>query len=126
MAVDSCGSPLQATHVSLNYDQDKCHLTNDGQCASPVIAIVGPSNSYVAQIASSVLGVFEIPHIGIYATSDSLSDKTLYEYFLRLVSPDSYQIRAILDICQAFNWSYVSFVYSDEELSISIARSRVD
>jgi hypothetical protein len=78
-----------------------------------VVAVIGLGSSTVASLASSFLGVFRIPHISTYATSDLLSDKTIYEYFLRLVSPDTFQVRAMLDLCQHMGWTYVSMVYSE-------------
>lgn len=53
-----------------------------------------------------------MPHITAIATSDAFSDKALYEYLLRMVSPDSVQILALLDMCQHYGWTYVSLVFS--------------
>ena len=45
-----------------------------------------------AVMTANVLSLFQIPNLGIWATSDELSDKSRYEYFLRLVPPDSFQV----------------------------------
>ena len=37
-----------------------------------------------------------------------LSDKTRFEYFSRVVPPDSYQAQALVDLVKAFGWNYVS------------------
>ena len=59
----------------------------------PVIGVVGPLSSDMTSFAAGYLRMFQIPQIGIYATSDYLTDKTRYEYFLRMVSLDSVQVR---------------------------------
>ena len=61
---------------------------------------------------ANVLGMFEIPQISPTASSDLLSDKERFPYFLRMVPPDSYQVNSIIDMIQHFNWTYVSTVYS--------------
>ncbi len=46
------------------------------------------------------------------STSPELSDKSRYDYFLRVVPPDTYQAQAMLDIVTALGWKYVSTVAS--------------
>jgi len=52
--------------------------------------------------------VFQIPQISYASTGVELSDKTRFEYFSRVVPPDSYQAQALVDLVQAFGWNYVS------------------
>ena len=59
---------------------------------------------------SHLLSMYKIPHISIEATSDTLSDKTDFEYFSRIVPPDRLQTQAIIDLLIAFNWTYVSMI----------------
>jgi hypothetical protein len=128
VAVDDCGTPIRALEVSSYFVDDNAAIDGSG-CSSnssgvanvsssdttsrDVVAVIGLGSSTVASLASSFLGVFQTPHISTYATSDLLSDKTIYEYFLRLVSPDTFQVRAMLDLCQHMGWTYVSMVYSE-------------
>jgi ABC-type branched-subunit amino acid transport system substrate-binding protein len=122
VALDDCDSPIRALEVAIYMVSDSGSIVNvDSWSGYPtsqlkhynVFGVVGPLTSQSASLESSFLSIFRIPQIGIQPTSDSLSDRTLYKYFLRLVSPDSFQIRALLDLCQHFGWSYVSMVYSD-------------
>lgn len=39
-----------------------------------------------------------------------LSDKSRFEYFSRVVPPDSYQAQAIAEIVKSFDWRYTSTV----------------
>jgi ABC-type branched-subunit amino acid transport system substrate-binding protein len=61
-----------------------------------------------------VLGVLKVPVISYWATSDELSDKSEYEYFSRTIPSDMSQVKAIVDVLDYFNWTYVSIVYTDE------------
>jgi hypothetical protein len=123
VAIDDCGTPIRALEASTYFVNAKsandtigCNsnfsvsFSPDGQ---NVVAVVGPVNSDSASVAASFLSMFQIPLIATEATSDLLSDKTIYEYFLRLVSPDIFQVRALLDLCQHLGWTYVSLVYSE-------------
>ncbi|KAK2142344.1 hypothetical protein LSH36_967g00009 [Paralvinella palmiformis] len=64
-------------------------------------------------MVSSFLGLFNIPVLSPWSTSDELSDKSRFPYFMRLVPPDSFQAVAILDLMEYFGWSYMSFLYSE-------------
>ena len=46
------------------------------------------------------------------STSPELSDKSRYDYFLRVVPPDTYQAQAMLDIVKALGWRYVATIAS--------------
>lgn len=59
-----------------------------------------------------LLNLFEIPLISYASTSAILSDKNRFKYFARTVPPDIYQAKAMADIVQYFNWSYVSTISS--------------
>ena len=52
---------------------------------------------------SRLLGMYKIPHISTFASSDTLSDRTEFEYFSRNVPPDQMQTQAIIDLLIAFN-----------------------
>jgi ABC-type branched-subunit amino acid transport system substrate-binding protein len=122
VAVDDCASALRALEVSVVFINDILQTGQVGNCSPPyhsrdlrydVVGIIGPAGSAAASLQSSFVGAFNIPLIGTYATSDTLSDKNIYGYFLRMVSPDSYQVKAMLDLCQFLGWSYISLVYSE-------------
>lgn len=46
------------------------------------------------------------------ATSDILSDKKKFPYFMRMSSPDRYQVKAMSHLFKHFDWTYVAAVYS--------------
>ncbi len=59
------------------------------------------------------MSLYHIPTLGMYATVDELSDKTKYGYFMRLIPPTRFQVKAIVDFLDRFNFSYISVIYSD-------------
>ena len=72
-----------------------------------VSAVIGEKVSSVTISVANLLQLFHVPLISIASTTPSLSDKTQYGYFARTCPSDSYQVRALADIVNHFNWSYV-------------------
>ncbi len=118
--MDDCNNDLAALarsyfflHVDngLNKgDYEYCH--NEFKYFN-VKGVVGPYGSRRAILSASLFSIFHIPIISTYATSDQLSDKSRYKYFLRLVSPDKIQVQAMMDFISYHNWTYISMVYSE-------------
>ncbi|GAA6097646.1 glutamate receptor, metabotropic 8a isoform X1 [Tachysurus ichikawai] len=61
----------------------------------------------------SLRHLLQIPQISYASTAPELSDNTRYDFFSRVVPPDSYQAQAMLDIVTAMGWNYVSTVASE-------------
>lgn len=47
------------------------------------------------------------------STAPELSDNTRYDFFSRVVPPDTYQAQAMVDIVSSIGWNYVSTVASE-------------
>uniref|UniRef100_A0A8C2VXM0 Glutamate metabotropic receptor 6 n=2 Tax=Chinchilla lanigera TaxID=34839 RepID=A0A8C2VXM0_CHILA len=78
-----------------------------------VVAVVGASASSVSIMVANVLRLFAIPQISYASTAPELSDATRYDFFSRVVPPDSYQAQAMVDIVRALGWNYVSTLASE-------------
>lgn len=78
-----------------------------------IIGVVGPDTSREAVMVAGLLSLFEIPVLSTYASSDELTDKTRFEYFMRLVPPDRFQAQAMTEILEYYGWSYISLLYSE-------------
>ncbi len=118
VAYDTCYGDLTTLGQSLHLAPATDGQLNGG-CSGDdnfdhhqVVGVVGYFNSRQGIMASSLLSLFKIPVIGAVASSDDLSDKTRFGYFLRLVPPDSIQAQAIIDILIHYNWTYASLLYS--------------
>lgn len=57
--------------------------------------------------------IYQIPQISYASTSPELSDHNRYDFFSRVVPPDSYQAQAMVDIVKAMGWNYVSTLASE-------------
>ena len=123
---DSCWFPPVALEQSIDFIKNsiasleaKKNLSNPKQegCGKktdkPIAGLIGPGSSTVTIQVQNLLSLFQIPQIGYSATSKDLSDKSLYEYFLRVVPSDKLQAQALVDIVQYYNWTYVSTVYTE-------------
>jgi hypothetical protein len=55
----------------------------------------------------------QIPQISYASTAPELSDNNRYDFFSRVVPPDSYQAQAMVDIVKAMGWNYVSTLASE-------------
>ena len=64
-------------------------------------------------LTSCNICIFQIPQISYASTAPELSDKSRYEFFSRVVPPDSYQAQAMVDIVKAMGWNYVSTLASE-------------
>ncbi|KAF4789673.1 metabotropic glutamate receptor 8-like protein [Turdus rufiventris] len=54
-----------------------------------------------------------IPQISYASTAPELSDDRRYDFFSRVVPPDSFQAQAMVDIVKALGWNYVSTLASE-------------
>ncbi|KAL4824429.1 hypothetical protein H8958_020620 [Nasalis larvatus] len=57
--------------------------------------------------------VLKIPQISYASTAPELSDDRRYDFFSRVVPPDSFQAQAMVDIVKALGWNYVSTLASE-------------
>ncbi len=78
-----------------------------------VVGVISGTNSQNTIAAATLLNIFHIPMIGAVSTSELLSNKVKYEYFLRVVPSDRFQAKAIIDILLHFNWTYISVLNSE-------------
>lgn len=82
---------------------------------TPLIGVIGPGSSSVALQVQNLLQLFQLPQIGYSTTSKDLSDKSRFNYFMRVVPSDYYQAQVMVDIVRSHNWTYVSAVNTDGE-----------
>ena len=126
---DTCYYDIVTLGRSMNFVPDSsgeiCTCTNDTKTGgsggiicceiTPLVGIVGAERSECSIQSATLLGLHQTPVISYLSTSDTLSNKNVYPYFLRTVPPDRYQVSVIVDILLRFDWTYVSFLYSDDE-----------
>ena len=70
--------------------------------------LVFPSVQPIVGHRVTLMYCLQIPQISYASTGIELSDKSRFGYFSRVVPPDTYQAQALVDVVNAFGWSYVS------------------
>ena len=119
---DSCNSipsiMARAIEIVNQYrDKSVCKARFcDGETRSlkPVMAVVGPFQSFTSIPFSSLLGLHNIPIVSPTASSRLLSKKDLYKSFTRIIPSDIVQARVIAEMLDRFNWNYIYVIGSDD------------
>jgi branched-chain amino acid transport system substrate-binding protein len=76
--------------------------------------VIGSSGSTVSAAIAAVLTPEKIIQISYASTSPSLSDRTLYPYFMRDVPSDADQGIAIADLVATFGWTKGATINTDD------------
>ncbi|XP_048738559.1 metabotropic glutamate receptor 6-like [Ostrea edulis] len=128
--LDTCSSDTYALEQCMDFI--KAQLTSfdmtDYQCDNgsnpvytpikPVVGVIGAAASTVSIMVANILRLFQIPQISYASTSIDLSDKSRFEYFSRVVPPDTFQAQAMVDIAKAFGWNYVSTLADEGDYGV--------
>uniref|UniRef100_A0A9J7YQ92 Glutamate metabotropic receptor 8 n=1 Tax=Cyprinus carpio carpio TaxID=630221 RepID=A0A9J7YQ92_CYPCA len=122
--LDTCSRDTYALEQSLTFVQALIERDgSDVRCANgdqpifakpdKIVGVIGAAASSVSIMVANILRLFKIPQISYASTAPELSDNTRYDFFSRVVPPDSYQAQAMLDIVTAMGWNYVSTLASE-------------
>uniref|UniRef100_A0A8D2PCG0 Glutamate metabotropic receptor 8 n=1 Tax=Zosterops lateralis melanops TaxID=1220523 RepID=A0A8D2PCG0_ZOSLA len=122
--LDTCSRDTYALEQSLTFVQALIEKDgSDVKCANgdppiftkpdKISGVIGAAASSVSIMVANILRLFKIPQISYASTAPELSDNTRYDYFSRVVPPDSYQAQAMVDIVTALGWNYVSTLASE-------------
>ena len=120
LILDTCSDDNYALEQSLGFvlsrlTSSSCKCVNASLMDLPlndnVFGVVGAALSSVSVHVANLLRLFQLPQISYASTAPKLSENS-YEYFARTVPSDSNQARAIVDILQRLNFTYVNVIYS--------------
>ncbi|XP_059805541.1 glutamate receptor, metabotropic 6a [Hypanus sabinus] len=123
--LDTCSRDTYALEQSLTFVQALIRRKDTSEVRCPngetpilaqperVVGVIGASGSSVSIMVANVLRLFAIPQISYASTAPELSDNNRYDFFSRVVPPDSYQAQAMVDIVKALGWNYVSTIASE-------------
>ena len=133
---DDCGSEDIALWSALSYiNQDTVYpdvnsrqlscphdFSKDDPTDIPVVGLIGTPFSFTSLVVARVGSLYNMPMISYWATTDELSDKSRFPFFLRTVPPDEFQAGAMIDLLIRFNWKYVILLYSVNSYGVHGAR----
>jgi len=120
LILDTCSDDNYALEQSLGFvlsrlTSSSCKCVNTSISESlyndNVFGVVGATLSSVSVHVANLLRLFQLPQISYASTTPKLSEPS-FEYFARTVPSDSNQARAIVDILQRLNFTYVNTIYS--------------
>ena len=120
LILDTCSDDNYALEQSLRFVRSRlasgsCTCANSSLAESMyndhVYGVVGATLSSVSVHVANLLRLFQLPQISYASTTPKLSEPS-FDYFARTVPSDSNQARAIVDILQSLNFTYVNTIYS--------------
>jgi metabotropic glutamate receptor 2/3 len=120
LILDTCSDDNYALEQSLRFVRSRlasatCTCVNTSTSESfhndYVFGVVGATLSSVSVTVANLLRLFQLPQISYASTTPKLSESS-FDYFARTVPSDSNQARAIVDILQHLNFTYVNTIYS--------------
>lgn len=79
-----------------------------------VVAIIGPQSSAIAHMISEIANGLKVPLISYAATDPTLS-ALQYPFFLRTTQTDYYQMTAMADLVDFYEWKEVIAIFVDDD-----------
>ena len=110
---DTCAQANIALEESLKFVSGRRLKAANGTVLG-ISGIVGAAFSRASTSVARLLRLFQVPQISYASTANVLSDKTIFDYFFRTIPPDSLQARAMVDIIEYFNWTYVIAMHTGD------------
>jgi hypothetical protein len=120
LILDTCSDDNYALEQSLRFVRSRlvsstCTCVNTSEMDSfyndHVYGVVGATLSSVSVHVANLMRLFQLPQISYASTTPKLSEPS-FDYFARTVPSDSNQARAIVDILQRLNFTYINTIYS--------------
>ncbi|CAI0381628.1 unnamed protein product [Linum tenue] len=78
------------------------------------VAIIGPQSSVVAHIISHVANELQVPLLSFAATDPTLNSLQ-FPFFIRTTHSDTYQMAAVAEMVDFYNWKQVTAIYIDDD-----------
>ncbi|KAL9973694.1 hypothetical protein ACROYT_G020182 [Oculina patagonica] len=112
---DDCESITEATRITYEMFQNKCftNTTHRKVGRRSILALIGPTFSSTALVIGGFLQMLNVPALSGTTTSPELSSYT-YKHLHRTVPSDTFLAKAVADIIDHFNWTYVAAVGVDD------------
>lgn len=79
-----------------------------------IVAVIGPQSSQLAHVISHVANELQVPLLSFSATDPTLSSLQ-YPFFLRTTHSDLFQMAAVAELVDYYQWSQVIVVFTDDD-----------
>ncbi|KAI7752003.1 hypothetical protein M8C21_018830, partial [Ambrosia artemisiifolia] len=117
--VNNDASVLGDTHLNLILHDTNCSgfIGTMGALElmeKDVVAAIGPQSSTIAHVISHVVNELHVPLLSFGATDPTLA-ALQYPYFLRTTQNDYYQMAAVADVIDYFEWKEVIAIFVDDD-----------
>ena len=86
---DTCTRTNEALEQGLKYVSARDFKGAKNGTKLGISGVVGAAYSRVSTSIARLLRLFHVPQISYSSTANSLSDKTMFDYFFRTIPPDS-------------------------------------
>ncbi|XP_002740314.1 metabotropic glutamate receptor 3-like [Saccoglossus kowalevskii] len=121
---DDCSDPNHALEQALSFlDDEEDTCCKDCKVPVPMIGVVGTGSSVTSTAVADLLGLFQVPQISYSATSEMLSDKKRFPFFLRTVASDINQAQVMADLAVYFDWNYVAIIHTKDDYGTPAAET---
>ncbi|PON68736.1 Ionotropic glutamate receptor [Parasponia andersonii] len=125
-AIEAAVSDINADPSILNGTKLEL-ITEDSNCSAflgsievfqvledKVLAIIGPQSSAIGHILSEIANGLQVPLLSYAATDPTLS-ALQFPFFFRTTHSDAYQMAAMADLVDFYEWKQVITVFVDNE-----------
>ncbi len=114
---DYCECLPRATQIAFDFVKNNCS-TNVTQSdmkkkKKSIVAVIGPTESRTAIAVAGILQTLNASGITPSATSAELRSHD-YKHLFRMAPSDSFRAKAMADLVEYFNWTYVAAVGQDD------------
>ncbi|GFY87741.1 glutamate receptor 3.6 [Actinidia rufa] len=108
------GTKLRLTMKDINYSGFMAMVDALQFMENDTVAIIGSLSSITAHVIAHIANELQVPLLSFAATDPTLSSLQ-YPFFVRTTLNDLYQMAAIADIVEYFEWRDVIAIYVDDD-----------
>lgn len=117
--VNSDPTVLRGTQLVLQMQDSDCNAFMGTMEAlqfmeTDIVATIGPQSSVIAHVMAIVSNELQVPLLSFAATDPTLSSLQ-YPFFVRTTQNDLYQMKAVAEIVDYYQWRQVIAIYIDDD-----------
>ncbi|XP_056622470.1 extracellular calcium-sensing receptor-like [Triplophysa dalaica] len=118
---DTCGSMAMAVRVTMALANGHENTTSNGSCTKQgyVQAVLGDTTSSACMAMAKSIGPFRLPMVLIFlfllSSCFYVTFYIKYPSFLRTITSDYYQSRALAELVRHFGWTWVGAIRTDDD-----------